>query len=100
VSEAKSLLEQTALICQGRPFYPAVLKQIKLYIRDDLRRLDIPPVNLIAQSPSKDPLEKIMFMTSVGVPSVIYETVKNLRQARGQRLGACQVSFFSAFLFF
>jgi hypothetical protein len=26
-----------------------LLKQIKLYIRDDLRRLDIPPVNLIAQ---------------------------------------------------
>ena len=34
-----------------------------------------------------------MFMTSVGVPSVIYETVKNLRQARGQRLGACQRKF-------
>ena len=32
------------------------------------------------QSPRRDPLEKIMFMTSVGVPSVIYETVKNLRQ--------------------
>lgn len=93
VSEAKSLLEQTALICQGRPFYPAVLKQIKLYIRNDLRRLDVPPVELIAQSPSRDPLEKIMFMTSVGVPSVIYETVKNLRQARGERLGACQRKF-------
>ena len=34
-----------------------------------------------------------MFMTSVGVPSVIYETVKNLRQARGHRLGACQRKF-------
>ena len=32
-------------------------------------------------------------MTSVGVPSVIYETVKNLRQARGHRLGACQRKF-------
>jgi hypothetical protein len=93
LAEAKSLLEQTALICQGRPFYPAVLKQIKLYIRNDLRRLDIPPVELIAQSPRNDPLEKIMFMTSVGVPSVIYETVKNLRQARGHRLGACQRKF-------
>jgi hypothetical protein len=49
VSEAKSLLEQTALICQGRPFYPSVLRQIKLYIRNDLRRLDIAPVELIAQ---------------------------------------------------
>ena len=70
-----------------------MLKQIKLYIRNDLRRLDIPPVELIAQSPRNDPLEKIMFMTSVGVPSVIYETVKNLRQARGHRLGACQRKF-------
>lgn len=28
-----------------------------------------------------DPLESVMYITSVGVPSVIYETVKNLRQA-------------------
>ena len=34
-----------------------------------------------------------MYMTSVGVPSVVYETVKNLRQARGMRLGAMQRKF-------
>jgi hypothetical protein len=34
-----------------------------------------------------------MYMTSVGVPSVVYETVKNLRQARGNRLGAMQRKF-------
>lgn len=32
-------------------------------------------------------------MTSVGVPSIVYETVKNLRQARGYRLGAMQRKF-------
>ena len=34
-----------------------------------------------------------MYMTSVGVPSVVYETVKDLRQARGARLGAFQRKF-------
>lgn len=29
VSEAKSLLEQTTLVCQGRPFYQSVLQYIK-----------------------------------------------------------------------
>ena len=38
----------------------------------------------------QDPLEAIMWMTSVGTPSVIYDTVKWLRQARGARLGAMQ----------
>ena len=41
----------------------------------------------------EDPLESIMYMTSVGVPSIVYETVKNLRQARGYRLGAMQRKF-------
>ena len=34
-----------------------------------------------------------MYMTSVGVPSIVYETVRDLRQARGERLGACQRKF-------
>ena len=43
--------------------------------------------------PAEDPLESIMYMTSVGVPSIVYETVRDLRQARGERLGACQRKF-------
>ena len=31
-----------------------------------------------------------MYMTSVGVPSSVYETVRSLRQARASRLGALQ----------
>jgi len=34
-----------------------------------------------------------MYHTSVGVPSVIYETVRDLHQARGSRLGAMQRKF-------
>ena len=38
-------------------------------------------------------LERIMLMTSVGVPSVIYDTLKGLRMARAYRLGAMQRKF-------
>ena len=90
VSEAKSLLEQTTLVCAGRPFYRDVLVNIQRYIEQDLRRLDYPPAVLLSAKPSNDPLESILYQTSVGVPSSVYETVKSLRQARGQRLGATQ----------
>ena len=93
VSEAKSLLEQTTLVGQGRPFYRSALACMRNYVKNDLRRLDIPPAELLSSRPMEDPLEAIMYMTSVGVPSVVYETVKNLRQARGYRLGAMQRKF-------
>ncbi|KAH8052943.1 hypothetical protein JL721_10763 [Aureococcus anophagefferens] len=93
VSEAKSLLEQMALVCAGRPFYKDALRAMKVYIKSDLRRLDVPPADLVARSPSQDPLESIMYLTSVGVPSVVYETVRDLRKARGYRLGAMQRKF-------
>mmetsp|Transcript_48745 Transcript_48745/g.90358 ORF Transcript_48745/g.90358 Transcript_48745/m.90358 type:complete len:431 (+) Transcript_48745:68-1360(+) len=93
VSEAKSLLEQTTLVCAGRPFYRQALACLRDYVKKDLRRLDVPPAKLLSRRPMEDPLESIMYMTSVGVPSVIYETVKNLRQARGTRLGAFQRKF-------
>mmetsp|Transcript_10899 Transcript_10899/g.16420 ORF Transcript_10899/g.16420 Transcript_10899/m.16420 type:complete len:427 (-) Transcript_10899:194-1474(-) len=93
VSDAKSLLEQMALVCSGRPFYLDALRMLQSYVATDLRRLDLPPAELVARSPSEDPLEAIMYLTSVGVPSVVYETVRDLRQARGQRLGAMQRKF-------
>eukprot|EP00964_Phaeocystis_antarctica_P123331 scaffold86991_cov70-Phaeocystis_antarctica.AAC.4 len=63
------------------------------YVKDDLRRLDIPPAELLSRKPMNDPLEQIMLMTSVGVPSVIYDTLKDLRLARAYRLGAMQRKF-------
>ncbi|CAJ1431664.1 unnamed protein product [Effrenium voratum] len=91
VSEAKSLLEQACLVCQGRPFYPKMLDSIgDDYVSTDLRRLDAEPAELLANRPMDDPLEYILYATSVGVPSIIYDTIRDLRQARGMRLGAMQ----------
>lgn len=90
VTEAKSLLEQVALVCQGRSMYGRCLECIYRYVTDDLKRLQSDPAVLLSARPSEDPLESIMYMTSVGVPGTVYETVKSLRQARAGRLGALQ----------
>ena len=90
VTEAKSLLEQVALVCQGRAMYNQVLRSISLYVRVDLKQLQADPAVLLSARSVDDPLESIMYMTSVGVPSSVYETVRSLRQARAQRLGALQ----------
>ena len=90
VTEAKSLLEQVALVCQGRSMYPKVLNSIQQYVTYDLKRLKADPAILLSARPIDDPLETIMYLTSVGVPSTVYETVRSLRQARAQRLGALQ----------
>eukprot|EP00443_Scrippsiella_acuminata_P064382 CAMPEP_0115451214 /NCGR_PEP_ID=MMETSP0271-20121206/41945_1 /TAXON_ID=71861 /ORGANISM="Scrippsiella trochoidea, Strain CCMP3099" /LENGTH=444 /DNA_ID=CAMNT_0002877467 /DNA_START=1529 /DNA_END=2860 /DNA_ORIENTATION=- len=90
VSEAKALVEQVAMVCQGRPINDKVLGYIERYVREDLRQLTTPPSVMLATRPRDDPLESILYLTSVGVPSSIYETVRSLRQLRGQRLGAIQ----------
>lgn len=90
VTEAKSLLEQVALVCSGRAMYSKVLESISKYVQDDLKQLQADPAILISSRPVDDPLESIMYMTSVGIPSSVYETVKSLRQARAARLGALQ----------
>jgi hypothetical protein len=90
VTEAKSLLEQVALVCQGRAMYSQVLNAISNYVKNDLKRLQDDPAVLLSARPVDDPLESIMYMTSVGVPSSVYETVRSLRQARAGRLGALQ----------
>ena len=90
VTEAKSLLEQVALVCQGRSMYKNVLNYISSYVEYDLKQLQCDPAILLSARPIDDPLESIMYMTSVGVPSSVYETVRSLRQARATRLGALQ----------
>uniref|UniRef100_A0A6S8U768 Uncharacterized protein n=1 Tax=Chaetoceros debilis TaxID=122233 RepID=A0A6S8U768_9STRA len=90
VTEAKSLLEQVALVCQGRSMYTRVLESISKYVQNDLKQLQADPAVLISARPIDDPLESIMYMTSVGVPSSVYDTVRSLRQARAARLGALQ----------
>jgi len=90
VTESKSLLEQTALVCGGRPMYGQVLSCIQSYITNDLKNLSTSPSLLLSKRPADDPLESIMYLTSVGTPSSVYETVRSLRQCRAQRLGALQ----------
>ena len=91
VSEAKSLLEQSSLVCQGRGFYPQILRSINQYVEEDLKKLrSFEPAVLLSKKPSDDPLESIMYLTSVGLPGTIYDTVRSLRQARAGRLGALQ----------
>eukprot|EP00957_Ditylum_brightwellii_P141864 10808190-Ditylum_brightwellii.AAC.1 len=51
------------------------------------------PSELLSARPIDDPLESIMYMTSVGEPGLIYQTIRSLRQARSARLGALQRAF-------
>lgn len=91
VTVAKSLLEQIALVSQGRPeMYQRILVCIDAYIQQDLTQITIEPSVLLSQCPMDDPLEDILYLTSVGEPGTIYGTVKSLRQARAKRLGALQ----------
>ena len=92
VTEAKSLLEQVALVCNGRKdMYEMCLVAVKRYVEEDLKKgLGIEPAQVLSARPMDDPLEIIMYLTSVGVPSSIYDTVRSLRQARARRLGALQ----------
>mmetsp|Transcript_12835 Transcript_12835/g.27225 ORF Transcript_12835/g.27225 Transcript_12835/m.27225 type:complete len:388 (+) Transcript_12835:122-1285(+) len=92
VTEAKSLLEQVALVCQGRrDMYEMCLGAMKEYVEEDLKRgLGKDPALSLSGRPMDDPLEVIMYLTSVGIPSSIYDTVRSLRQARATRLAALQ----------
>ena len=96
VTEAKSLLEQVALVSQGRTMYSTCLNSIARYVKNDLlegmESFDgsITPSLLLSSRPSDDPLEAILYLTSVGVPGHVYDTVRSLRQARSRRLGALQ----------
>lgn len=92
VTEAKSLLEQVSLVCRGRSsMYQQLLKDIRRYVRDDLLpSVDKNPAESLSSRPVDDPLESVLYWTSVGVPSSVYDTVKSLRAARASRLGALQ----------
>eukprot|EP00581_Thalassiosira_minuscula_P010265 CAMPEP_0183709960 /NCGR_PEP_ID=MMETSP0737-20130205/5874_1 /TAXON_ID=385413 /ORGANISM="Thalassiosira miniscula, Strain CCMP1093" /LENGTH=617 /DNA_ID=CAMNT_0025938179 /DNA_START=102 /DNA_END=1955 /DNA_ORIENTATION=- len=92
VTEAKSLLEQISLMTYGRPgLYPALLSRMNDYVQNDLKLLSVrDPVRLTSRLPREDPLESILYATSVGLPGAVYETVKSLRSARAARCGALQ----------
>ncbi|CAE7230263.1 tyrP-A [Symbiodinium sp. CCMP2592] len=92
IAEARSLLEQLTLVSQNRPSYRSMLQSMDAYVEELILgvRVGCPPAVLVSAKPALDPLEAILYATSVGVPSVVYDTVRSLREARGQRLGATQ----------
>lgn len=59
---AKSLLEQVALVSQGREvLYEKILLCVQAYVRDDLTKFnDLEPAQLISKRPCDDPLEQIL----------------------------------------
>lgn len=116
VSITKTLLEQCALISRGRiNLYERLLRCIQCYVDNDLKATpqsilksdqkriekykdiiiqeDWPAV-LLGKSRmdpgAEDYLETILYLTSVGEPGYIYDTVRSLRQARAKRLGGLQ----------
>ncbi|KAL3800996.1 hypothetical protein ACHAWO_007105 [Cyclotella atomus] len=92
VTEAKSLVEQVALVCQGRgDMYRVCLGAVRRYVEEDLKDgLGKEPAQILSSRPMDDPLEIILYLTSVGIPSSIYDTVRSLRQARALRLASLQ----------
>jgi len=85
------LLEQIALVCEGRKeMYHDILNSIKRYVREDMTQFAVEPSILLSSRPVDDPLQDIMYLTSVGEPSIVYQSVRALRQARAHRLGALQ----------
>jgi hypothetical protein len=64
VTEAKSLLEQVALVSQGRTMYGRVLACMSTYVQSDLKALEKDPAVLLSSRPMDDPLETIMYLVS------------------------------------
>lgn len=104
VSCARSLLEQTLLVLGGvgEPRCARALRAFRRYV-DDLRYevssqtagrlgLGAPRSRSLAERDRfTDPLEALLYATSVGAPSThVYDTVRELRSARARRLGALQ----------
>jgi len=120
VTEAKSLLEQIALLSYGRrsgrggngnDLCSTLLTKMNEYVKYDLEVLSIrDPVDatisftkeytttttttddnrISKKTNNEDPLESILYATSVGLPGPIYDTVLSLRRARSERCGALQ----------
>lgn len=107
VSIAKSLVEQLTLVLGGAGEAACIeaLRCVRRYASRDLRRRsdesaaqlrlalsrDNPCESVTTCYRLADPLEELLYLTSVGAPSEhCYATVKDLRAARATRLGALE----------
>ncbi|CAE8654263.1 unnamed protein product [Polarella glacialis] len=96
MSEARALMEQLSMLGAGRQVYAGdfaggeLLDSMEEYLLEDLQLLGGPSVLPSRGGLSADPLERLLFETSVGVPSGICGSVRSIRQARAERLAAAQ----------
>jgi len=107
VSEARSLVEQLVLLGgarQGKTVgtewtsnSATLLDDMEAYLIQDLQQLGEIRI-LVDRGPKPDPLESLLFATSVGVPSGVSSSVRAIRQARASRLAAAQRKFPAAHL--
>ena len=105
VSEARSLIEQLVLLSAGRQVggdeswsssSRNLLESVEAYLVQDLQRLGESQILPKRGAAPVDPLETLLFATSVGVPSGVCDSVRAIRQARASRLAAAQRKFPSA----
>jgi len=90
VSEARALVEQLGLLGAARGG-GARLGDVGRYLAADLRRLGRPRV--LPAGGGVDPLERLLFATSVGAPAGVCGSARAVRQARAERLAAVQRRF-------
>ena len=88
VTEAKSLLEQVALVSQGRSMYQRVLQCMSTYVQTDLKALNKDPAILLSSRPMDDPLETIMYLVSLNknFASIFFKSWNHRRSDRGTQL--------------
>lgn len=96
--EAEALVEQLMLIGATRLVTEEsgsfrLLDDIEAYLKDDLGLIGQPRLLQMRDNNAVDRLERVLFATSVGLPSGILTSMRNIRQARSARLAASQRVF-------
>ena len=92
--DLRQLQEDPAELLSSRPMDDPLGKNRNLFLSLSLSLpspLSLPHLTIPSSSTFPlETIESIMYLTSVGEPSVVYESVRALRQARAKRLGALQ----------
>lgn len=99
-AQAQALVEQLTLLGAARGYGGSqkrgteLLDEVSSYLLEDFDHVGRPALLPIRRNNSADPLERLLFATSVGVPSSsICSSIRAIRQARAERLAAAQRRF-------
>jgi len=98
LTQAEALIEQLSLIGATRLVTEesgsrTLLDDLEEYIQDDLCLIGQPRLLQMRDGNAVDRLERVLFATSVGLPSDILVSIRKVRLARAARLAACQRTF-------